>query len=439
MSTRTPTLMCYGCAPIANNAQLQAYVNWACSTGKITDDCRLTSRFRFCDEDDSGFTDPVTDDACWFDPNYAESADFLGVFIEDMDGMDQDGYSRSTNTNLNDGFSLGRGTRPGRVLTFRVVLFGTSCSGIEWGRRWLERTLRGESCGHSGSGNARCGTSELRLRVCCPNDTATDPGIRIFPRAALTDGVKRTDGERRDACTSVYQRFTFVMSTTTAASFGEIEEECVDVLADPNDVSCVDWDTWCGDVTTAVDCSCPTTCDGSCPEELFTSPSLLADDIPCGPFERAIACCCIGGTASSTIGSAVVLELFAGEAIGFDAATDVLVEFYANPKQIPCPTNAEERDLIRSNNELCASVSACRIPSGSILRIDGRTGQVTLQCNDVTRPVYDLVSGDVSKIVAGCSDLIACVSWNAWSYVPGPASPGIKPSSFSVWTASRFE
>lgn len=439
MSTRTPTLMCYGCAPIANNAQLQTYIHWACENGKLSDSCSLSSNFIICPDDDADFIDPVTDNACWWDPNYPESADFLGVFIEDVDGLDQDGYARSTNTNLNDGYSLGRGIRPGRTLTFRVVLFGTSCAGIEWGRRWLERTLRGETCDHSDGGTSRCGTTELKMRVCCPGELGADDGIRIFPRAALTDGLKRTDGDRRDACTDTYQRFTFVLSTTTPASFGELVEECSDVMPDPDDPDCADWDTWCQGFEVTVDCSCPTSCDGSCPEQAFVSPSLLADEIPCGPFERVSACCCIGGTASSSIGSSVILELFAGEGPGFTAATDVLIEFYTNPKQLPCPSSTEEREAIRANNDLCASVSACRIPAGSTLRIDGRTGRTTLTCDGISKPVYDLVGGDVSKLVAGCFDMIACVSFNAWSFVPGPEAPGVKPSSFSVWTAPRYE
>jgi hypothetical protein len=402
------------------------------------------------DEDDTNvdpgscYTDPITDGACWYDPNYPESADFLGVLVNDLDGLDQDGYVRSSVAGIADGYALGRGNLPGKVLTFTVTLFATSCAGMEWGRRWLQRTLRGESCDHGASGTPRCGTNELRIRACCPTELGADDGIRVFPRAALTDGVKRSDGTRRDGCADVYQTYTFVMTTTTSAAFGELVEACVDVEPNSGDVECADWDTWCDPPAPPVPCTCSTTCDGTCPEALFTSPSLLAADLPCGPFERVTSCCCINGSASSSIGSAIVFELFAGEDPsnpGFQTsgATDVRVEFYANPKQLPCPSTQEERAAFVAASPKCADVNVCRIPAGARLRVDGRTGRVTLICEGVERTVYDLVGGDVSKVVAGCTDIVACVSWNAWAYVPGPATPTRKPSSFTVWTAPRYE
>jgi hypothetical protein len=314
---------------------------------------------------------------------------------------------------------------------------------MEWGRRWLQRTLRLETCDHGGGGTSRCGTNELRIRSCCPHPLDGDDGVRVFPRAALIDGVKRADGERRDRCADVYQTYTFVMATTTNAAFGELELACDQITPNPADVICADWDEWC-DPPVVTSCRCSTACDGSCPEAAFNSPSLLAQDLPCGPFERLVSCCCIDGSASSSIGSAIVLELFSGEDAanpGFQqsGATDVLVEFYQNPKQIPCPTTQEEREAFIAANERCASVSICRIPPASLLRVDGRTGRVTLTCEGAERPVFDLVGGDVSSLVAGCTDVIACVSWNAWSFVPGPATPTRKPSSFSVWTAPRFD
>lgn len=440
MSTRTPSLVCLGCSDIVNNQRTQAYIQWAQAQGKFDVKCCPSPYFSWCEDDNAIFTDPVTDEACWFDPNFPESADFLGVYVNDLDGLENDTYTRSVSNNLSDGSSLGRGSLSGKTLTFDVVLFGTSCAGLEWGRRWLQRTLRGQACDHSGRGTGRCGTKELKIRACCPVPLGADDGIRIFPKAALTVGVTRADGDRRDACCDVYQRYTFVLTTTTNAAFSEPVDACVDVMPDSGDVYCFDWDS-CDTVATS--CRCSAACDGSCPDALFVSPTLI-NDYPCGPFERVTACCCIGGTASSSVGSALILELFSGSdpsnaSFNASGATDVLIDFYPNPKMLPCPTTQEELETFKAVSEPCAEVNICRIPPRASIKIDGRTGEALLICNGEETPVYDLVRGDLTKLVAGCYDMIACVTWNAWSVVFGPASPSVSPSRFSVKTATRFE
>lgn len=441
MSTRTPSLVCFGCSDIVNNQRTQVYVNWAQAQGKFDAGCCPKVDFTWCDEDDAEFTDPVTDEACWFDPNYPESADFLGVYVNDIDGLENDNYVRSISPNLGDGTSFGRGALGGKTLTFDVILFATSCAGLEWGRRWLQRTLRGSGCNHATRGSGKCGTHELKIRTCCPTDTGADAGIRIFPRVALTVGVVRADGERRDKCCDVYQRFTFVISTSTAAAFGELEDACIDSMPDPANQICFDWDGCIPDVTAG--CNCTASCDGTCPEALF-APPVLVDDAPCGPYEQVTNCCCISGSASSSIGSAMVMDLFAGSDSGDpgfmqSGATDVIVRFYPNPKMLPCPTTEEELELFQSVSEVCAEINACRIPAGATLRIDSRTGEALLICEGNTVPVYDIVRGDLTKIQAGCYDVIACVTWNAWAVVYDPPVGAGAPSSFSIQTAARFE
>lgn len=440
MSTRTPSIVCFGCSDIVNNQRTQTYIRWAQAQGKFDPGCCPKVDFTWCDEDAAIFVDPVTDEACWFDPNYPESADFLGVYVNDLDGLENDAYTRAVSSNVGDGYSFARGSLGGKTLTWDVVLFATSCAGLEWGRRWLQRTLRGEGCNHASRGSGKCGTHELKIRACCPTLTGADEGIRIFPRAALATGVTRVDGDRRDACCDVYQRFTFIMNTSTAAAFGELVDECIDAQPDAINQVCFDWDSCLPAAT--VSCACSTSCDGSCPEALF-APPVLVDDFACGPYEQVTNCCCISGSASSSIGSAMVMDLFAGSDSanpGFmqSGAHDVLVRFYPNPKMLPCPTTEAELEAFQAVSEVCAEISACRIPAGATLRIDSRTGEALLICDGNTTPVYDLVKGDISKIVAGCYDVLACVTWNAWAVVYDPPLGSGSPSSFSIRTAARF-
>lgn len=436
--TRTPEIVCLGCVPIVDNERTNAYVKNAQAIGAFMPGCCPQVDLTFCDLDtpEEPYTDPATDGVCWYDPDVPESADFLGLWVIDLDGMQNDGYNRGTSDLGGEGSVFTRPLRPGKVLTFDVMLFATSCCGMEYGRDWLANVLRGQGCAHGTSRfDDLCGTTELKVRVCCPDEGASDIGMRIFPTASLTQGLARADGERRDKCCCTYQRFTFVITTGTPDSFGLPEVVCEDSALDVENAQC----TLClPDIIVPETCVDPMGC-GDLFLEAFESPS-LRDDCYCPPIEQTRNCCCVDEFQSGSTSRSLIIDLYSGsdpDSLRFTTlgARNVQILIWENPKRLPCPTTQEEFDYFVNNVPVCARITVGYIPPASLLRIDGRTGEAYIVCTGKTIPIYDGVEGDLKKLETGCNPLVVCSLWDRFNSVFPPAD---RPSTMTVSVARRF-
>ncbi len=442
--TVTPESFCLGCVPVVDNERTNAYVKWARETGKYGPECCTFVNLGFCELDSpvAPYTNPISDQVCWYDPDIPESADFLGLYIVGVDGLEDDNFNRSTTDIGGDGYFFNRPVQPGRTLTFDVMLLATSCCGMDYGRDWLANVLKGQGCAH---GSTRfsdvCGTTELKVRVCCPEPGMEDNGLRTYPTASLTDGLKRADGDRRDHCCCNYRRYTFIMQTGTHNSFGDPVLVCeVEPDLDPVNAHCRDWNG-CEFVEEAVPCVDPTGC-GDLFVDAFASPS-LRDDCYCEPWARTRTCCCIDEYQTGASTRSLIIDMFAGvdpsDPIHTRLGTrNIEILIFENPMRLPCPTTQEEYDEIKSTRPLCARVTVGYIPSGALLRIDGRTGEAYIVCAGQKIPVYDGVEGDLKKLDTGCNPLIACALWDASNFVEGPETPDRKPSYMTISVARKF-
>lgn len=434
--SRTPELVCLGCVPIVDNERTNAYVQWAREEGKFGAGCCTDMMLNFCDLDSPTipYTNPADDGVCWFDPDIPESEDFLGLWVVDLDGLENDGYQRGTTDIGGEGSVFNRPIRPGKVLTFSVMLLGASCCGLDYGRNWLANVLRGQGCAHGVNRiSDSCGTTEIRIRTCCPEEGMADDGIRTFPSSSLTAGVSRSDGDRRDKCCCNYRMYTFVVTTGTPDAFGSEVDVCSNEL-NPEIIFCRDWDG-CEDVVVTEPCIDPTGC-GDLFIDAFASPS-LRDDCYCPPLEQTINCCCIDEFLTGSSERAIIVDLFAGsnpaDPIFTQAgARNIEVVFFENPKNLPCPETQEEYVYFRDNVPVCARVTVGFIPSASQLKIDGRTGEAFNICGGIVIPVYDGVEGDLKKLRTGCVPIVVCSIWDAFYSVYPPGSPSVTPSRMDV-------
>lgn len=442
--TVTPEIMCLGCVPIVDNERTNAYVKWACEQGLMSPRCFTSVNLNTCPADSPlvPYTNPADDLVCWFDPDVPESAEFLGLWIVGMSGLEDDLYSRSTSDIGGDGSAFNRPQRPGKILTFDVMLLAASCCGMDFGRAWLTNVLRGQGCAH---GLTRfsdlCGTTELKLRQCCPNEGDVDTGLRTFPIAALTEGLRRADGDRRDNCCCNYQRYTFVMTAATADSFGEFEIVCDGEELDEENIQCRDWENGCVEVAAVNPCGDPTAC-GDLFIDAFESPS-LRDDCFCNPIEVVRTCCCVDEFQSGATTRSIIIDLMAGSdatnpIVAKRGARNTEILIFENPKKLPCPTTQEEFDYFRNNQPICARVTVGYIASGSTLRIDGRTGEAYVLCAGQKLPVYDGVDGDLKHLETGCNPLIVCALWDNSTAVYPPETDAVKPHKMTVSVARKF-
>lgn len=164
---------------IASNERVLAYLRGNMEYGfaglrhantSVSANCGCaTARPLYCDQG-SGlageYISPALDDAPWYDPDVPESAEFAGLFIEDIEGFDSV-VSRDFEAGAISGSSLGPLKLGGRCLTYTGWLRAKTCCAAEYGLRWLQEALLGDpSCNN-------CSVGDLYMLKCCPPDTDT--------------------------------------------------------------------------------------------------------------------------------------------------------------------------------------------------------------------------------------------------------------------------
>lgn len=86
--------------------------------------------------------DDVTD-APWYDPTYPPSAEFIGMTILRAPGLDDSTRTATANEYIGDGGTLSAARNANLPLVFSATLDGTTDRGVEYGKRWIDRVLRG--------------------------------------------------------------------------------------------------------------------------------------------------------------------------------------------------------------------------------------------------------------------------------------------------------
>jgi len=153
-----------------------------------------------CDE---VFTDPATDDVCWYDPANPDSASFLG-FLPTVIGGLSTGATVRTNRPLRYGDLLTRRRVQGREIRITGWLLGTSRKGVEWGYRYLAQTLKRDN---------GCEKSEYSFYTGC--DTSGDPDVMTekwtIKRVGLMEGPSILDEVQTFPSPCLAQEIEFVL------------------------------------------------------------------------------------------------------------------------------------------------------------------------------------------------------------------------------------
>lgn len=176
---------------------------------------------------DSAYTDPATDDAPWYDPDRPESAEFIGFYPLNVDGLD----SSSRQSEVVE--STGEGGVPGKVrhgtksLVFNGLLLATTHRGAEYGSRWLRRTLLGAPCSpraHDyGLGTA---LTYLAAPPSRENGSEGDPAEmrnlrRTYLRASVNVGPTVTGKREISSCGGQVWMVTFTATIGNPFAYGD--------------------------------------------------------------------------------------------------------------------------------------------------------------------------------------------------------------------------
>jgi len=235
----------FGGSELWNNQRTYAYITNGVSDGNLQVKAPVCGRLPFfTDENDGVYQTPELDDAPWFDASRPESGDFGGIFVTAIEGFDTLG-SRDVSTNP-FGSVVSQRKLDEKILTVTAVIVGRTCSGTQYGYRWLlSRLLRRDCDGVE--------DSSLGLYDCCPTEDEVeglsdeqimDKFLRMMYRVRVGKDPEIID--RQGSCcgagcqfTTLEVQWSFVLENQKLYRRPSL---CLDEQSWGDDLKCLDWD-----------------------------------------------------------------------------------------------------------------------------------------------------------------------------------------------------
>jgi hypothetical protein len=130
------------------------------------------------------YSTPALDPAPWYNVAYPQSADALGMLVEDWTGLDDAHITRPTTPwgGYGGGASLGSIAATGRTMKVNLFLFGRTEEAVEYLFRWLAATLTGVC--------ATCATESMLVRRYCGSTSNLWDGVAEIRQVGLIEGLK---------------------------------------------------------------------------------------------------------------------------------------------------------------------------------------------------------------------------------------------------------
>lgn len=155
--------------------------------------------------DEAGNAESILATTPWTDSGRPESAEFLGVYFDDIDGMDGNAV-RSIDQRMGGlgGAALGQLIQQGRTLKFSGSLIASSCRGLDYGKEWLTDILS-QAC-------LTCPDAAVTIRTAVPtpdDGTNDSQGLYELYGVGLVDGPAVPPSSSRE-CVIADVTFTLV-------------------------------------------------------------------------------------------------------------------------------------------------------------------------------------------------------------------------------------
>lgn len=281
-------------------------------------------------------SDPAIDPAPWYDAARPESGDFLGLWPKVRLVRHTTRQVAAKLTGLG-GAVLGQ-QRPGATeVQITAALLSRSSAGADYGRRWLENTLRNVS-------SDPCGLATLRLRLACPPDDGSNDtlGEVYLYDVGLAGDVQDGQVQTLDAACCEIMDVSFSL-TAGEASVYHRTRLCVqgEINTDPG--SCVPFCEWLtghddGSYSTSVACAIES-------PSLFGEVGVIATIAAGGQVVRNVevaiyqAGACPPLVGATPLGVVQIPTLPAGSALVYDSARRI-VTFYASAADAAVGANA---------------------------------------------------------------------------------------------------
>lgn len=156
-----------------------------------------------------GYDDITT--APWYVAGYPASAEFAGVVPLSMQGLDDSSLTSSPVEYVSDGGNLGKPRHTTVNIVASVALVASTDRGADYGKRWMDRVLRGTS------GNTRCVGNDLTYF----QYEGADSPKEYRHRVGVTRGSSVTRKRVTD-CSSTWI-VTFTLTVGDPFKYGEVQ------------------------------------------------------------------------------------------------------------------------------------------------------------------------------------------------------------------------
>ncbi|MFI0934568.1 hypothetical protein ACH4RG_22960 [Streptomyces sp. NPDC021019] len=456
-----------GGTEIANHARLAAYLESVGSPLSSVSACGCDT-FDAALVGDEPYVSPAVDGAPWYDPDVPESAEFAGLMVLSVEGLDSNPRARTVTAAVTGGAALGPSRVLARTITVTALLLGSSCCGVDYGLNWLGQALEG--C--TGAG---CGGDCMTLFNCCPGAVTTPEAFaarhrRTLRRVALVDGpnviARRGDGcASGSGCQSSGADLLTVEFVLVAASPWMWTDQ-VRVLEAPvptdDGTECIVWcihqpgaeppappvclepgeacppgsvvaeltDGACDVAWPALEehrlAPCEKACRfAPCPDEeaLCSDPGCRTPTPPVPPLPDTCACTALAvhqeyysldlATSPMWFGQAPTITVFAGSR----DLRRVTVTFYERTADMVGMTCEEVAEYARCSPHSVYEIAF--VPAGGTVTVDGQTGRATVECSGTCESapdVYGRGGGPLSVQLLTCDRY--CVEIAADALVP---------------------
>lgn len=329
------------------------------------------------------FVSPAADDAPWYDPQVPESADVLGVFIEEARLSTP--WSREARDRLK-GSSLSPGRLRGRELTISGWLYTRSEAATAYGRQWLFEALAGSGCEEG------CDLPDAEIYTHCQRAGGSS-GARALKRVGLTAFDPEIEPEYPRSCGL---KFEATLTAEIPELFLEASLQARLALGDPDDPIVCAICQPCPEPD-AAPCSCGALDQ---PPRVVPEPGGISGF--CQPIEIRRASQAIAAPAYWREATAV-LSISGGS----EGLSNLRIRGWANPAGLAAPTADEDLFACR---EPCLDVEIACVPAGAELVIDGTTRRASLICEGLERDGYRFLSSSGGQRFAwpdvGCAGLM---------------------------------
>lgn len=340
----------------------------------------------------AGYSDPANDDAPWYDPGAPESADVLGVWLEEV--RLGTAYQRDARPRL-WGSSLGPARQPGRELTVIGWVYTRSEAATAYARNWLFEALQGGSCF---GGN--CDLPDAEVYTHCSDTPGA--GSRLLKRVGLTGWSPDTEPTFPRSCGF---KFEAVLTAEVPHLVTQPFETVERILTEG--------------VETCTICS-------PCPE-LEPAPiacGCMAEELREVPAGDPAGCYCppvqvhrtFVPTATPLLWSdaVAVITIDAGDpdTPGGPGLSNLRIRGWVNPVGLPAPTDPGDPNPFECQ-EPCLDVEVSCVPERGRLIIDGATRKATLEVAGQRIGAYGYLSSSGGQRFAwpevSCHGLMLCI------------------------------